>query len=76
MMVDPAVRGQRIGERILVELEAALRRDDIDRALLETGALQTAAVRLYERSGYRRRGAFGTYPDNGLSLFLEKRLAS
>jgi putative acetyltransferase len=76
MMVDPAVRGQRIGERILVELEAALRCDGIDQALLETGALQTAAVRLYERSGYRRRGAFGTYPDNGLSVFLEKRLAS
>jgi hypothetical protein len=45
-------------------------------ALLETGALQTAAVRLYERYGYRRRSAFGGYPDNGLSLFLEKQLAA
>lgn len=75
MMVDPAMRGQRIAERILVELERTLQADDIDRALLETGALQTAAVRLYARSGYRRRGSFGNYPDNGLSLFLEKRLS-
>jgi hypothetical protein len=44
-------------------------------ALLETGAVQTAAVRPYGRCGYRRRIAFGGYPDNGLSLFLEKRLA-
>jgi len=48
----------------------------IDRALLETGAAQAAAVRLYERSGYRRRAAFGGYPDNGLSLFFEKALAA
>jgi putative acetyltransferase len=33
-------------------------------------------VRLYERSGYRRRSAFGGYPDNGLSLFYEKSLSS
>jgi len=31
-------------------------------------------VRLYERSGYRRRTAFGGYRDNGLSLFFEKSL--
>jgi putative acetyltransferase len=30
---------------------------------------------LYERCGYTRRGAFGGYPDNGLSLFMSKVLA-
>lgn len=76
MVVHPALRGQRIGEQILVRLEAVARAAGIDLALLETGARQTAAVRLYERCGYQRRDAFGGYPDNGLSLFLEKRLVA
>jgi putative acetyltransferase len=42
--------------------------------LLETGRDQHEAVRLYERCGFVRRGPFGCYPDNGLSLFYEKRL--
>lgn len=75
MMVDPACRGRRIGERLLGRLESAAAAEGLDRALLETGAEQTGAVRLYERSGYRRRGTFAGYPDNGLSLFYEKRLA-
>jgi putative acetyltransferase len=75
MYVDPALRGQRIGERLLAALERALQQRGVDRALLETGAAQHAAVRLYERCGYLRRGAFGGYPDNGLSLFMQKDLA-
>jgi putative acetyltransferase len=74
MMVDPRLRGQRIGARLLQSLESLLRADGIDLALLETGARQTDAVRLYERSGYMRRGAFGGYPENGLSVFYEKSL--
>lgn len=76
MVVRPSMRGQRIGERILARLEATVHAEGIGLTLLETGALQTAAVRLYERCGYRRRGPFGGYPDNGLSLFLEKRLTA
>jgi putative acetyltransferase len=30
---------------------------------------------MYERAGYVRRGPFGGYPDNGLSLFFAKALA-
>ena len=74
MMVDPRLRGQRIGARLLLSLESMLRGDGIGLALLETGAQQAEAVRLYERSGYRPRGAFGGYPDNGLSVFYEKPL--
>ena len=75
MLVDPRLRGQRIGARLLQALEALLRADRIELALLETGARQTEAVRLYERSGYRRRATFGGYPDNGLSVFYEKSLS-
>jgi putative acetyltransferase len=75
MYVDPAVRGQRIGERLLQTLEGSLRQQGVALALLETGSEQREAVRLYERSGYMRRDAFGGYPDNGLSLFMSKALA-
>jgi len=74
MMVDPGLRGQRIGARLLESLESLLSADGIEQALLETGAAQVEAMRLYERSGYRRRAAFGGYPDNGLSVFFEKSL--
>lgn len=74
MMVDPAHRGRRIGARLLATIEAGLRDDGIALALLETGRDQHAALRLYERAGYTRRRAFGGYPDNGLSVFMHKRL--
>jgi putative acetyltransferase len=73
MFVHPDWRGQGIAERVIGVLEDALR-EDLAKALLETGAEQHAAVRLYERVGYVRRGPFGGYPDNGLSLFYEKAL--
>jgi putative acetyltransferase len=76
MMVDPAMRGQRIGVRLLHALESSLHAQGLQQALLETGELQSAAVRLYERCGYRRRPAFGGYPENGLSVFFEKALAA
>ena len=74
MYVDPAVRGQRIGERLLQTLEASLKVQGVALALLETGSDQREALRLYERYGYTHRGAFGGYPDNGLSLFMSKVL--
>lgn len=74
MVVRPECRGARIAERLLVALESTLAEQGISLALLETGSEQHAAVRLYRRSGYARRGPFGGYPDNGLSLFMEKRL--
>lgn len=74
MVVDPAHRGQRIGERLLAALERRLVERGVHLALLETGRDQHPALRLYERSGYRRRGPFGGYPDNGLSWFYEKPL--
>ena len=74
MYVDPGLRGQRLGARLLATLEEAMRAQGLSLARLETGAEQGEAVRLYERSGYTRCAAFGGYPDNGLSLFFEKPL--
>jgi putative acetyltransferase len=75
MVTAPAARGQGIAAQIVAALEQGLRARGVSLALLETGAEQRAAVRLYERCGYRRRDPFGGYPDNGLSVFYEKRLA-
>jgi len=72
MMTHPDARGQGLGGRMLSVLESTLRGRGIGLALLETGRDQTEAVRLYERCGYRIRGPFGGYPDNGLSAFYEK----
>ena len=73
MFVSPARRGARIGARILAELEAVLRAQGIDRALMETGEELAQAARMCRAAGYVERGEFGEYPDNGSSLFLEKR---
>lgn len=74
MMVQPAVRGSGVGAALLARLELQLADEGLQLALLETGSAQAAAVSLYERAGYRRRAAFGGYPDNGLSQFYEKQL--
>ncbi len=42
---------------------------------LETGIKQDAAIALYEKNGFARIGYFGDYPNDPLSVFMEKRLA-
>ncbi|HET9821131.1 MAG TPA: GNAT family N-acetyltransferase [Burkholderiaceae bacterium] len=74
MYVTPGLRGGRLGRRLVESLELAAREEGLTLALLETGRDQHEAVRLYERCGYVARAAFGGYPDNGLSLFMQKSL--
>lgn len=74
MYVDPKQRGRGLAARLLGALEDELRADGCRLALLETGRHQHEAVALYTRCGYTRRGVFGGYPDNGLSVFYGKRL--
>ena len=76
MFVSPAHRGQRIAAALLGRLEDALRSQGVGLALLETGRDQAEAMRLYGRAGYAVRGPFGGYPDNGLSVFMAKRLCT
>jgi len=73
MYVQPARRGERIAQSLLDALEGELRGQDVDRALLETGRDQTEALRLYGRCGYPEPHTLGGYPDNGLSVVMEKR---
>ena len=74
MFVQPAARGQRVGERILLALEQAVRQDGIERLYLETGIHQPEAQRLYHRCGWTVCGPFGDYEEHPASVFMEKRL--
>ena len=74
MYVKPAQRGSGIAKAIIkfLEHEAALRDCTILR--LETGIHQAEALGLYERAGYARRARYGDYPDDPLSIFMEKKI--
>lgn len=74
MYVRPEFRGRQIGRKILAELEARIRAAKISLVRLETGIHQSAALALYEQSGYVRRGPFGDYREDPLSVFMEKSL--
>lgn len=74
MFVRPAARGQGLGRAMLGFLEAEAARHGCQRLMLETGVRQPEALRLYEGAGYSRRSRFGDYPDDPLSVFMEKPL--
>jgi len=73
MFVMPEARGRGIGRAILAAIEDAVR-GRVTILRLETGIKQDAAIRLYENAGFRRRGPFGGYRDDPLSVFMEKPL--
>lgn len=73
MFVLPEARGRGIGRAILETIEAALP-GEVAALRLETGIKQEAAIRLYKAAGFRRRGPFGRYRDDPLSVFMEKPL--
>lgn len=75
MMVAPAMRGRGLGAALLRTVEDSMRAEGLQLARLETGAEQREAVAMYRRHGYADCAPYGGYPDNGLSLFLGKRLA-
>jgi putative acetyltransferase len=81
MYVRDAARGQGVAQAVLARLEAEARAAGLARLCLETGTVQHAAMRLYERAGFKTCGPFGDYramPPEALttSVFYEKSLAS
>ena len=72
--VIDAARGQGVGFALLQAAEAAAREQSMRVIQLETGNLNQAALRLYRGNGFHERGPFGDYPDNGVSVFMEKTL--
>jgi putative acetyltransferase len=76
MYVHPSSRGGGVAKGILTLLESEASRLKCSLVMLETGPSSFDALAFYETSGYRRRGLFGGYADDPLSVFMEKRIAA
>jgi putative acetyltransferase len=72
--IDPAHRGQHLGETLLAALEDEALSRHCHTVRLETGIKQHAAVGFMSSAGYDLRPAFAPYADDPLSLFMEKAL--
>lgn len=67
-------RGQGVAAAVLDELEKWAAESGFEKAILETGNKMTAAIRLYEKSGYRRMPNYGQYIGVESSVCMEKDL--
>ena len=81
MYVHHTVRGQGVADAILARIEQEVRDAGLSVLRLETGVRQIAAMRLYVRTGFRERPAFGAYalkPPEAIaaSVFFEKRIGA
>jgi len=79
MYVRPATRGRGVAEAIVARLEGDAAAAGLHIVRLETGTEQRAAMRFYERLGFRPCSAFEPYasmPPHTIaaSVFMEKRL--
>jgi putative acetyltransferase len=74
MYVVPQARGQGIAKIIMNALESFLLESNIEISRLETGIHQKEAIALYTNLGYKKGNPFGTYRDDPLSVFMEKKL--
>jgi putative acetyltransferase len=77
MYVRPGARGRKVADAILARVEDEARTRGMNRIVLETGDAQHAAIRFYQRAGFRRCTAFGSYarmPSDAIvrSVFFEK----
>lgn len=75
VFINPTHRGQRLGEKLLAELETAALQRGCRTLQLETGIHQHAAICLYQRCGYKVCDAFAPYQPDPLSVFMVKPLA-
>ncbi len=79
MFVREAARGEGVAQALLAHLEAETKAAGVRVLRLETGVRQPAAIRLYERFGFRPCAAFAPYTSMAPaaiknSLFYEKQL--
>jgi putative acetyltransferase len=75
MFVAPAARGLGVGAGLLASVDAHAVEAGIHTVQLETGPLQDAAIRLYERGGYTLIPNFGKYVGDPNSVCYEKTLS-
>jgi len=72
MWVRPKFRSLGYGKLMLDHLTVYATAHDVELLRLETGIHQHAAIRLYEREGFKRIPPFGPYRDDPVSRCYEK----
>ena len=75
MYTMPDHQGRGIGGRILAEIETLARREGLTSLVLETGNNFDAALRVYQRGGFRSCGPVLDYPPSPYTAFFEKPLS-
>lgn len=75
MYVRPQYRGLGLGKIMPDHLAEYARNRQVAALRLETGIYQTEAIGLYESFGFQRRGPFGEYKVDPLSIYFEKHIA-
>ena len=75
MFVQPALRGQRIAQQVLRELEVWATELDVAGFVLETGKRQPEAIRLYQRCGYEVIPNYGQYAGVENSVCMQKLIS-
>lgn len=70
--VAPEARRRGAAKAVIGALEAEARALGLPLLRLETGEASPEAIALYAALGYRRRGPFGAYRENGSSVFMER----
>lgn len=76
LYVHPRGRGQGVARKLLALLESRASGADCKLLKLETGPYQPDALALYTSAGYERRGPFGDYTNDPLSVFMQKRISA
>jgi len=76
MYVSPRGRGQGVAKALLALLESRAIGVGCNLLKLETGPYQPEALALYASAGYERRGPFGDYTNDPLSVFMQKHVAA
>jgi ribosomal protein S18 acetylase RimI-like enzyme len=74
MYIPKAHRRKGIAGKILLALEHLALSRNIVLVRLETGIHQTAAITLYRTAGFVEIEPFGSYAEDPLSVFMEKKL--
>jgi GNAT superfamily N-acetyltransferase len=74
MYVRPVFRGKGLGKAMLARLTEYAQGKNAKVLRLETGIYEVEAIGLYERFGFQRRGPFGEYVEDPLTVYLEKKI--
>ena len=74
LYVPEKYRGSKLASRLMDALEKKARQEGFAEVRLETGIYQLAAIKLYEKRGYKKIAPFGAYQEDPLSVFMGKKL--